>query len=172
MVVDHAVVVGVLTLHDVYEIVTLRTTLETMAVRLGVPGTDPGRLEILREALEISETNAAAGREDLSTEDSARFHLALIGLAGHSRLNDAYRAIALQLRMCMQLNRAARAERESLTDRAARHRRMFEKIESGDVEAVLTELSDRASLSFVLTYAADHPPTTRESEVWLASLSE
>nr|WP_269329249.1 GntR family transcriptional regulator [Kineosporia babensis] len=165
-------VVRVLSLHDVYEIVTLRTTLETMAVRLAVPGTDPARLARLREALEIWEANAAAGREDLSTEDSARFHLALVGLAGHSRLEEAYRAIGLQLRMCMQLNRNARAGHESLTDRAARHRRMFERVESADVEAVLAELSDPASLSFVLTYAQDHPPTTAQSQAWLASLSQ
>ncbi|GLY31619.1 GntR family transcriptional regulator [Kineosporia sp. NBRC 101731] len=163
-------VVRVLTLHDVYEIVTLRTTLETMAVRLGVPCRVPARLETLREALEIWEHNAADDREDLSTEDSSRFHLALIGLAGHSRLDDAYRAIALQLRLCMRLNRAARADTESLTARAARHRRLFEKIESGDTEAVLSELSDPASLSFVLSYATTHPPTTPESAAWLASL--
>ncbi|GAB6897290.1 GntR family transcriptional regulator [Kineosporia succinea] len=164
-------VVRVLTLHDVYEIVTLRTTLETMAVRLGVPCHHPTRLERLRSALEEWERNAADGREDLSTEDSSRFHLAFIALAGHSRLDDAYRAIALQLRMCMQLNRAARSSSESLSERAARHRRLFGTIESGDATAVLAEMADPASLSFVLSYAETHPPTTPESRAWLESIT-
>ncbi|MBT0773970.1 GntR family transcriptional regulator [Kineosporia sp. J2-2] len=163
-------VVRVLTLHDVYEIVTLRTTLETMAVHLGVPCRHPERLARLHEALTVWERHAAEGREDLATEDSSRFHLALIGLAGHSRLDGAYRAIALQLRMCMELNRAARSSSETLTERAARHRRLYTIIESGDTAAVLAELADPASLSFVLAYAETHPPATPESQAWLESL--
>ncbi|WP_045744856.1 GntR family transcriptional regulator [Actinoplanes rectilineatus] len=138
-----------LTVQDAYEIMTLRHSLERTAVELGVPVHDPWRLTGLRAATATMTANAEAGAEDLAIDDSLRFHLALVELPGHRRLADAYRALQLQLRLCMALNRGARAHAESLTARAARHARLFAHVEAGDRDAVLAGLDDGTPLSFL-----------------------
>jgi DNA-binding GntR family transcriptional regulator len=138
-----------LTLQDIYEIVTLREDLEAMAVRLGVPVRDPALLAPLHEAVEILERQAAAGAEDTAVEDTVRFHRALVGLAGHGRVDEAYRALSLQLRVVMAMNRRARASSETLLQRAARHRRLVGLVEAGDPEAVLADLHGAGSRSFL-----------------------
>jgi DNA-binding GntR family transcriptional regulator len=160
-------IVTPMTLHDVYEIITLRATLEEMAVRIGIPTPAAGRLDRLHEALALMEANAAAGTEATATEDSYRFHLALVALSGHRRLEDAYRSMALQLQMYLNLNRRARAGRESLTDRAARHRALYNSVVAGDVDAVLEELKGDASLSFVREFGATLPAGSPAAQAWL-----
>jgi DNA-binding GntR family transcriptional regulator len=138
--------VRALTLQDIYEIVTLREDLERMAVRLGVPATDLGRL---RAAVETLEAHATEGCEDTAVEDTVRFHTELVALAGHGRVDAAYRALSYQLRIVMTLNRRARADSESLVDRAARHRHLLTLVERGDAEEVLTALHDGGSHTFL-----------------------
>jgi len=163
-------IVTPMTLHDVYEIVTLRATLEQMAIRLGVPVPAEARLERLREALETMEANALAGEETSASADSYRFHLALVALSGHQRLEASYRAIQLQLQIYMNLNRRARAASETLIARAARHRALFELVLAGDVDGVLEELAGDASLSFVREFGPTLPAGSPEADAWLRGI--
>lgn len=163
-------VVTPMTLHDIYEIVTLRRTLEEMAVRLALPVRSPDRLEDLATALDVLERNAELGVESTATQDSYAFHLALVTLAGHSRLTGAYRAVSLQLLMCMGMNRRARAAQETLVQRAARHRVTYELVVAGDVDAVLAELLDNGSLSFLREYGRTIPGGSPEATAWLESV--
>jgi DNA-binding GntR family transcriptional regulator len=159
-----------LTMQDVYEIFTLRTEFESMAVRLGIPVRDPARLDRLEEAAAILEANAAAGAEESATDDTYRFHLAFIGLAGHARLEETYRSISQQLRLLMNLNRRARAGEETLEQRARRHRVLVDLVAEGNTDAVLEALKDSASHSFLRTAADSFPPGSPEATEWLRAI--
>lgn len=163
-------VVTPLTMQDVYEIVTLRENLEAMAVRLGVPVRVHERFEILRDALGTMEAHAVDGREDLAVDDSYRFHAALVGLAGHRRLDDAYRSMAIQMQLCMSLNRKARAADETLIQRAERHRALIDLVTEGDPEAVVAALHDDRSHSFVHALGAELEPGSPAAQAWLEHL--
>jgi DNA-binding GntR family transcriptional regulator len=161
------VVVTPLTLHDVYEIVTLRHDLERLAVDLGVPCRAPERIARCRDAYAALEEAAEAGDEAAVIERGFAFHVAVVGLAGHQRLEDAYRSLALQLRLCMVMNRRARSPHEPLTGDARRHLRILELVEAGDPEAVHHELAHHGDSSFLLQADETFPGGSPESLAWL-----
>lgn len=142
---------------DVLEILTLRSALERLAVELGVPVTEPARLERCREAL-------AAMEECARTEDRARlvecgyaFHHSIVALAGHRRLEQIYQSLHMQLLLCMAMNLYVRETKyENLDEHVARHRHLLEIIEAGDAKAVLAELAVHGERSFTLD-PADMP---------------
>lgn len=174
-------VVTPLTAQDVYEIVTLREQLEDMAVRLGVPVRDPERLNRLRSALAALEQAAATGDTADLTQANYGFHLAFVGLAGHRRLEETYRSLSLQMLLCMSMNRRALADRESLTDNAARHRALVELVEAGDRDRLLAGLAAHGHRSFLpdtlgLDGGTDggsggEPAESAEAVAWLHSAS-
>lgn len=142
-------VVTPLTLHDVYEIFTLRHELELLAVRLGIPVRDPERLERCRSRLEFMAEAARSGDQASFTECSFEFHVAVIGLSGHQRLEAAYRTLQLQMLLCMTLNHRARAGREDLVQNVERHRHLLGLIESGDRDLILHELAHHGDRTFL-----------------------
>ncbi|MDA3627620.1 GntR family transcriptional regulator [Saccharopolyspora oryzae] len=161
------VIVTPLTLHDIYEICTLRAEFERLAVQLGVPVRDPARMRRCREALQAMSAAATAGDEPGYLECSFAFHVSVVGLSGHQRLEEAYRALQLQLMLSMALNRKARSDLESLGGDVARHHRLLEIIDAGDPQAVLAELAahgDRAFLDGIETKVDGH---TEEALQWL-----
>ncbi|WP_308197853.1 GntR family transcriptional regulator [Saccharopolyspora soli] len=161
------VIVTPLTLHDIYEICTLRAEFERLAVRLGVPVTDPARLRRCAQALQRMGDAVDAGDEPGYRECSFEFHLSVVGLSGHQRLEEAYRSLQLQVLMSMALNRRARRDRETLAGDLARHQRLLKIIEGGDPDAVLAELAvhgDRAFLDGIETKVDGH---TEASLQWL-----
>jgi DNA-binding GntR family transcriptional regulator len=164
------VVVTPLTLHDVYEIVTLRHDLERLAVDLGVPCRAPERIARCREACAALEQAAEAGDEAGVIERGFAFHLAVIGLAGHRRLEDAYRSLSLQMRLCMVMNRRARSVHEPLVGDARRHRRILELVEAGDPAAVHHELAHHGDRSFLLHADETFPGGSPESLAWLEQM--
>ena len=175
LIVQHArrgAVVTPLTQHDVYEIVTMREDLETMAVRLGVPVRDPALLRPVEDALRAIERAAEDDDEAAATESGFAFHLAVVGLAGHRRLSDAYRALALQMQLCMGLNRSARKPRETLTGNATRHRSLLEQIKEGNPEAVLAALSTHGHRTFLADLVDGLEGATPRSQAWLHTLPE
>jgi DNA-binding GntR family transcriptional regulator len=166
------VVVTPLTLHDVYEIVTLRHDLERLAVDLGVPCHAPERVARCREAYAELERAAEDGDAAAVTERGFAFHVAVVGLAGHRRLEEAYRALALQLRLCMAMNRRARRSHETLAGDAARHRRILDLVEAGDPVAVHHELAHHGDRSFLLDVDETIPGDSPESLAWLESVRQ
>ncbi|WP_157247021.1 GntR family transcriptional regulator [Nonomuraea typhae] len=138
-----------LTLHDIYEISTLRRELERMAVNLGVPVRDQTRLERCRAALALQGEAAQAGDHVGVIEHGYEFHSSVIGLSGHRRVEEAYRSIQLQMLVCMGMNRQARADRESLVEDWRRHQKLLEVIEAGDPEAVHHELAIHGATTFI-----------------------
>lgn len=138
-----------LSLRDAYEIVTLREHLEHLAVTLGLPVCDPGRLADLEAAVARMEAHAARGDEVAARTDGIAVHRALIGLPGHGRLLGAFDAIAHPLTLLMSLNRRTSASAESLAARAARHRRVVALAQAGDAADLLAELRAHRTHGFL-----------------------
>lgn len=161
-------IVTPVSLHDVFEIFSLREELERFAVVRGVPVRDPARLDRVRTAMAALD-EAARDRDPAAvTRAGFAFHLSVIGLAGHGRLEAAYRSLSLQMQLCMGLNRRARAAHETLDEDAERHRRILDAVERRDPVAVQQELLHHGDLSFL--DGVRHLPSSPHAEQWLAEL--
>ena len=142
--------VTILTDQDVYEILTLRSALERLAIELGVPVRHPERLAVCHAALERMERAALAEDRGSIVENAYVFHASIVALAGHRRLDDSYAAVQQQVILCMARNLYTREhEFESLTQHVARHRYLLDLIEAGDPDAVLAELAVHGERSFL-----------------------
>jgi DNA-binding GntR family transcriptional regulator len=148
-------VVATLTDQDVFEILTLRSAFEKLAVELGVPVSDPQRLERCRIALERMEDCAQREDRAMLVESGYAFHASIVALAGHRRLEASYASVQQQLLLCMARNLYVREHyHENLVDHVGRHRHLLELIEAGDPQAVLAELAVHGERSFL-----ELPPT-------------
>lgn len=164
------VIVTPLTLHDVYEIFTMRRELELFAVRLGIPVRDQSRLDRCRRNLDAMERAARVDDNAAHADSAFEFHASVIGLAGHRRLEDAYRRMHLQLLLCIAMNRRAREEVENLLEDTARHRRLVEKIETGDPDVVQHELKHHGDRSFLVGIEDKLGGHSEEALAWLAKI--
>ncbi|WP_051441884.1 GntR family transcriptional regulator [Arthrobacter sp. H14] len=159
--------VATLTEEDVYEILTLRSTLERMAFELGIPVKSADLLEPARQAL--IEMDRCAREQDRGALVLAgyAFHSSLIRIAEHRRLEEIYASVQQQLLVCMSRNLITR-ERffEDLEEHVARHHQLFELVESGDVDAALAELAVHGERSFESdpTAAQKHRPQPTRTE--------
>jgi DNA-binding GntR family transcriptional regulator len=165
-------VVAPVTPHDIYEIVSLREEIEQIAVRLGIPVRSQERLDRLR--LAFADLEAAAEEEGAPrvVASSFAFHLAIVGLAGHRRLEDVYRSLSLQMRMCMAMNRRARAEIETARQDAARHRPLMDLVEAGDVDGMAHALAHHGQRTYLLSIADDAEGHSPESRAWFARIRQ
>ncbi|TDD79754.1 FCD domain-containing protein, partial [Saccharopolyspora karakumensis] len=100
-------------------------------------------------ALQAMTDVAHTGDRPAYLERSFEFHVSVVGLSGHARLEEAYRSLQLQLMLSMALNRRAREEHETLDGDVARHTHLLEIIDTGDPEAVLDELATHGDRSFL-----------------------
>ncbi|HWM75528.1 MAG TPA: GntR family transcriptional regulator [Nocardioides sp.] len=162
-------VVAPLTAHDIYEIYTLREQLETLAVRLGVPVVDERRLSRLRDAYAALE-DATGDDQTEHTRLAFEFHLALVGLAGHRRVEDSYRDLSLQMQLCMAMNRRARARIESIHEDAVRHRPLLELAVAGDAEGLVEALRNHGQHTFLLDAEEHVSGHSAESRAWFAGI--
>ena len=165
-------VVAPVTPHDIYEIVSLREEIEQIAVRLGVPVRSQERLERLREAFADLEAAAEEDGAPRVVASSFAFHLAIVGLAGHRRLEDVYRSLSLQMRLCMGMNRRARAEIETARQDAGRHRPLMDLVEAGDVDAMAHALAHHGQRTFLLGIPDDADGHSPESRAWFARIRQ
>jgi DNA-binding GntR family transcriptional regulator len=141
--------VATLTDQDVFEILTLRSGLERLAVELGVPVREPDRLVACHQALARMEQNARDADRGSLVENGYAFHASIVALAGHRRLSDMFRSVQQQLLLCVARNLGTRERyQENLVDHVRRHRHLLELIEAGDPQAVLAELAVHGERSF------------------------
>jgi len=141
-------IVTPLTLHDVYEIFSLRWEYELLAMRLAIPVRPSARLDRVHAAVAAMQAAADAGDEPEYGRRSFEFHLSLVALSGHHRLEEAYRSLQLQMQLCMAMNRRARVD-EDLPQDVGRHRRLLELVEAGDRAAVEHELARHGDRTFL-----------------------
>ncbi len=163
-------VVAPVTPHDIYEIVSLREEIEQIAVRLGVPVRSQERLDRLRQAFQALQDAAEEPGAARVVETSFAFHLAIVGLAGHRRLEDVYRSLSLQMRMCMAMNRRVRAEIETPREDAARHRPLMDLVEAGDYEGMAHAVAHHGQRTYLLTIEDDAEGHSPESRAWFARI--
>lgn len=161
-------VVTPLSLHDVYEIMTLRQRLEHLAIELALPVSDPERLERCWRDLRRME-EAADSRDEAELSDAKfDFHLAVIGLSGHRRLEETYRSLQMQMKLCMALNRSARANRnESPVGVIMRHRALLHVIQEGDPGAVRDEMHRHGDRTFLMDLPGNLETGSAEALRWL-----
>lgn len=164
--------VASLTQHDVYEVVTLRDELEQMALRLALPRLDPDRLARCRQALAAMEAIVPTGSESAMVHAGYEFHISVVGLSGHGRLESIYRSMAMQLELCMAMNNRARRAMEDLEGNVERHRRLLRVIESGDLDAVLAELTAHGHQTFLVAVGDNLEGGSVHSRLWLERLKE
>src|SRR6201999_3582758 len=108
--------------------VTLREELEELAISLGIPVNSDELLRPCRRALDYLTAAAEAGDGGAVIGDACAFHRAVIGLAGNRSLTEISRSLALQMQLCMAMNRGATKAVESLAGNAERHRVLMEVI--------------------------------------------
>jgi DNA-binding GntR family transcriptional regulator len=143
-------IVTPITAQDVREIYSLRFALERLAIELGVPVQDPSRLAPMRAALADMKVAADGGDDNAVLAANSRFHMGLVALAGHSRLNTAYEGLRLQLELCMAYNLKFRERLYGdRGDVHPRHASLLESIERGDREAVLHEIANHGNASIL-----------------------
>lgn len=139
-----------LSARDVHEIYTLRYALDRLAVEIGVPVRDHALLQPLHTALADLKTAAASGDMERLLEENINFHTAMCALAQHGRLLQSYRALTLQLRLCMAMNlRLREQEHGSLRENVDRHEALLELVERGDREGLLAALATHGDRSFM-----------------------
>jgi DNA-binding GntR family transcriptional regulator len=142
------VIVTPLTMQDIFEIYTLRTAYERLAIELGMPVRDPQMLVRVRHALAAMDEAAKNDDRAQLVKSAFEFHLSIVGLARHRRVEEAYRALWLQLHLFMAVNTRVRAEQnETLEANVERHRRLLALVEAGDRSAVLVELENHDNRS-------------------------
>jgi DNA-binding GntR family transcriptional regulator len=156
--------VATLTDQDVFEILTLRSALERLAIELGVPARDPVRLQAAQDALVEMERCATAQDRGSLVQAGYRFHSSLVALAGHRRLEEAYASVQQQLLLCMARNLYVREQfHEDLAEHVGRHRFLLELVEAGDPTAVLAELAVHGERSFSELQSNVGKPSARRS---------
>lgn len=156
--------------HDVYEIYTLRAELERLALQLALPSPDPARLQRCRDAIAEMRRAAELGDQAAMTRTGLQFHISLVALAGHQRVESTYRSMALQMQLCMVLNNDARRDLEDLHQHVDRHQHILDEVESGDADAALTALREHGHDTFLLELVDRLDGATDASTAWFAAL--
>lgn len=165
-------IVTPMTQHDVYEIVTLRYELERMALRLALPNPAPHRMGRCEQALEEMERISTTGDEAAMARAGFEFHISIAGLAGHQRLEDTYRAMAMQLQLCMAMNNKARRELEDLRGNLARHQELFSVVSRGDCEEALDAIDKHGHYTFLVAAVDQLEGPSAASRLWFSELRQ
>nr|WP_244954058.1 GntR family transcriptional regulator [Spelaeicoccus albus] len=163
-------IVTPLTQHDVFEIVTMRRDLERLAMQLALPNLNSDRLARCYSALEAMDEIVPTDNEAAMTRAGFEFHISVVGLAGHHRLETAYRSMALQLELCMAMNNRARRRLEDLTGNVERHRTLLAVIERGDCAEITDALDHHGSETFLIDVVDQLDGASDESAAWLERL--
>jgi DNA-binding GntR family transcriptional regulator len=143
------VFVVTMTKSDIYEILTLRSALERMAFDLGIPVSEPALLEPAEKALREMQRCAREQDRGSLVQAGYGFHFALVGIAHHRRLKEAYAAVQQQQLLCMAQNLIARERYfEDLTHHVARHEKLLELVRQGEKDGALRELAEHGERSF------------------------
>lgn len=130
----HGTTVRKLNKTDIEELYSLRSVLETFAVRRLIAHNDPDHVNQLRQI--YTDMMAAADEEDVNkvSEIDRVFHDALIQLSGHTLLFSTWNVVALRVRQIMALRNKQNSDIKQI---ARNHLPIIEAIAQGDeIEAV------------------------------------
>ena len=137
---------------DVDELFGLRAMFERYAVQLAFPlepATGGDALADVRGWLAEMKRATVTG-DDLGKDDAHRaFHAAIVALAGNRQLDLAIEPILVQLQRPMAANLRREAALLGPYAGIERHERLFEALETNDLEGVLTALDRHGSRRFL-----------------------
>ncbi|MGH3856221.1 MAG: GntR family transcriptional regulator [Pseudonocardiaceae bacterium] len=133
---------------DVDELFSLREVLERFAMLTAPPVPDPLALAELANRLDAMRLAAASGAALEQAEAHRQFHVALVAMAGHRHLQLVYEPVILKLQLYMAANLRREAQARTPQDGVRRHQRLFDAVAAGDVDEVLTALSDHGARSY------------------------
>jgi DNA-binding GntR family transcriptional regulator len=138
--------VATLSPRDLQELYAVRDVLERHAVTEALPGADLTPLRATMGAMR----DAAARGDRLDVANTHReFHVALVALAGNRQLTSVYESVIVKIQLYMAINLRREAELAPRDDGVHRHERLFEAATTGDVAAVLAELSAHGARSYL-----------------------
>ena len=124
---------------DIEEIYSLRTALESLAVRLAVPRMAPADIDEL-EAL-VDEMRQAADEKDVPqlVESDLAFHERIVSLASHGRLLETWLRMSTQLRLFFAIKDQLY---HNLRDMVDTHHPILTAVRAGDVELAQQTISE------------------------------
>lgn len=129
--------VAALTSTDIWEIWTLRGSLESLAARLAAAQTEPAARRLLHEAHDALLRACDSGDVDAMIEADFALHRAIIDASGHQRLAAQYTIVERQVRLYI-----ATSNRHVATgpeDIVAQHRPLAEALLAGDADGAARE---------------------------------
>jgi DNA-binding GntR family transcriptional regulator len=142
--------VAALTPAEVRELYDFRFALERSAVELAMPLQDEDALDPLVDAVDRMRSRVAQKSRDEMLEANSAFHSALVGLAGNRWLDEAFRTVTQQIKLCMAMNLRFRQEMyHDPDDVVRRHQEIVDLIVVGDAQAVLQALATHGDRSFM-----------------------
>ena len=92
-------VVSLLTARDAWEVYSLRSTLEAMAIGLAMQSATPRLFDELDALVADMEPATAAADHELLSDLDVRFHGAICRASGHDRLLRAWESMSIQIRL-------------------------------------------------------------------------
>jgi DNA-binding GntR family transcriptional regulator len=114
---------------DIEELYSLRSTLETFALRRVIAQSNPGNQVQLRECFDDMLSAAQAGNLTEVNQVDRQFHDTLIELSNHGLLNTTWNSVSLRVRQVMALRNRRNAD---ITTIAYNHLPIIEAIEAGN----------------------------------------
>jgi DNA-binding GntR family transcriptional regulator len=122
--------VAELSAQDVWELWTLRGSLESLAAKLAAQSPDPAVREGIRAAHEALLAACATGNMDAISEADFALHRTIIDRVGHSRLKRQYQLVEQQVRLYILTSNSFVADGPA--DIIEQHRPMIEALLAGD----------------------------------------
>lgn len=115
---------------DVWELYTVRSTMERLSARLVASKIDPQSVTEIKKALNNLEKQCKTAEWDKIADADFRFHKTIVALAGNSRLCSQYFSIESQVRMYIRSLDSLLFDPSTII---LQHERIAEAIISGDI---------------------------------------
>ncbi len=124
---------------DVEEVYSMRTVLETFALRRAMARDARATARALRDICDVMGQHAGSGDWSRVSAEDERFHRQLIGMAEHRLLGHAWRDLNMRVRQIMALRNL---QNEDTMTIVYNHLPIVDAIEDGDVETAVQRLAD------------------------------
>lgn len=115
---------------DVWELYTVRSTMERLSARLVAAKIDPQATSAIRKALAHLERQCRTGAWDKIADADFKFHKTIVQLAGNGRLVAQYASIESQVRMYIRSLDSLLFEPAAIVEQ---HEKIADAIMAGDV---------------------------------------
>ena len=157
-----------LTPKDVWELYTLRSSLERLAAQLVASALNSRKRETIRTCFARLERGCVSANKRVVAEADFAFHKAIIDLSEHARLKDQYEVIERQIRIYIRSSDALVENGEAIIEQ---HRPIAQAILAGDVEEAgrLSEAHNMTEGKKLTTYLLSLDSTETDADSATAS---